>query len=230
MTIAFFDFDGTVITGDSGLICAWPTMRAGHLPAPVVASFVGRYLLYKAGLGTRHAMQRVGFACFRGHTLDTLRSRTSDLSSSHLSRKISPAMMAAIAHHRARGDKLYILTGAAHFFAEPLGRELGFDAVYGTQVEMADTLCTGRVDGEILDGDQKLRLANRLAEEAGHSLAECVFYSDHVADLPLLEAVGRPVCVGPHSKLRRIAVERGWPIVEHHDEQRPRELLQVGTG
>src|SRR5688572_8142969 len=136
MTVAFFDFDGTLITGDSGLICAWPTMRAGHLPPPIVLSFVGRYLLYKAGLGTRHQMQRVGFSCFRGHTLETLRSRTAELSSIHLAGRLSPAMASAVAHHRSRGDKLVILTGAAHFFAEPLGRELGFDAVHGTQVEI----------------------------------------------------------------------------------------------
>lgn len=215
MTIAFFDFDGTLLTGDSGLICAWPTIRAGDLPPPMVLAFVGRYLLYKAGLGTRHAMQRVGFGCFRGRTLAALRQRTAELSTSHLAAKLSPAMKAAVEHHRSRGDRLVILTGAAHFFAEPLGRELRFDAVHGTQVAFVEERCTGKVAGEILDGEAKLRLAERIAAEHGVSLDACAFYTDHVADLPLLERVGTPICVGPHKKLRAIAKTRGWSVVEH---------------
>ena len=36
-----------------------------------------------------------------------------------------------------------------------------------------------------------------------------------MADLPLLEAVGTPVAVGPHRPLARVARERGWRIVQH---------------
>lgn len=216
MTIAFFDFDGTLLTGDSGLICAWPTVREGHLPPSVVFGFVGRYMLYKAGLGTRHAMQEVGFACYRGHTLEALRARTTDLTRTHLTARLSPAMLEALAHHKAAGDRLYILTGAAHFFAEPLGRDLGFDGVHGTRVGFDERgLCDGRVSGTILDGDEKVRVATALAREHGVALEDCVFYTDHVADLPLLEVVGRPVCVEPHTKLRKVAAERRWPVVPH---------------
>ncbi len=226
MTIAFFDFDGTLLTGDSGLICAWPTVRGGHLPPSVVLGFVGRYMLYKAGLGTRHAMQEVGFACYRGHTLEALRARTADLSRTHLSARLSPAMLEALAHHKARGHRLYILTGAAHFFAEPLGRELGFDGVHGTQVGFdAAGLCDGRVRGAILDGTEKVKVASEIARGHGAALEECVFYTDHVADLPLLEVVGRPVCVGPHAKLRKVAEERRWPVVPH--EAARGELLEA---
>jgi len=40
-----------------------------------------------------------------------------------------------------------------------------------------------------------------------------------IADLPLLEAVGTPVAVGPNRALRKVAEERGWTIVHHE----PRE-------
>jgi hypothetical protein len=44
-------------------------------------------------------------------------------------------------------------------------------------------------------------------------LADCRAYSDSITDLPLLEAVGHPTAVNPDRALRRIAEERGWPIL-----------------
>jgi len=67
----------------------------------------------------------------------------------------------------------------------------------------------------ILEGPLKLAAAQKLAEARGVKLADCAFYSDHVADLPLLEAVGRPFAVGPHAPLAAIARARGWTVVPH---------------
>jgi putative phosphoserine phosphatase/1-acylglycerol-3-phosphate O-acyltransferase len=213
--IAFFDFDGTLLTGDSGLLCASPSVRLGLLRPGIVAEFVGRYALYKMGLGTRQAMQRVGFRCYRGRTLSQLRATTRDLHARYLSRHVSPAMKHAVELHRALGHRLVILTGAAHFFAEPFGEEWRFDEVHGTRMVYEDGICNGLVDGEILDGVNKRALAERLAREAGTTLARCSFYTDHVADLPLLEAVGRPIVVGQGKGLAKIARDQAWPWVPH---------------
>ncbi|MFT3773257.1 MAG: haloacid dehalogenase-like hydrolase [Minicystis sp.] len=79
----------------------------------------------------------------------------------------------------------------------------------------ADGLCTGRVEGEIAEGTVKLAAARAVADRAGVELDRCVFYTDHVADLPLLEVVGTPVAVGPNRALARVARERGYLILDH---------------
>jgi len=38
-------------------------------------------------------------------------------------------------------------------------------------------------------------------------------YSDSFSDLSMLEAVGFPVAVNPDRRLRRVARERGWPML-----------------
>ena len=48
-------------------------------------------------------------------------------------------------------------------------------------------------------------------------LEACTFYSDHIADLPLLEAVGTPVVVGSHRALGRLARARGWEVLPHDE-------------
>ena len=38
-------------------------------------------------------------------------------------------------------------------------------------------------------------------------------YSDSMSDLPMLEAVGRPVATNPGRRLRQIAERRGWEVL-----------------
>jgi putative phosphoserine phosphatase/1-acylglycerol-3-phosphate O-acyltransferase len=128
-------------------------------------------------------------------------------------------MLARVAAHQEKGDTLAILTASAFWFAEPIAAELGIDHVIGTRVGFEGGLCTGLVEGSIIDGVAKLEAATAFAGARGETLATATFYTDHVADLPLLEAVGAPVAVGPNRALERIAKARGWPIVPHGVER-----------
>src|SRR4051794_37262473 len=120
MTIAFFDFDGTLIVRDSGVICAIPSIRQRLLGPRIGARLIGTYLLSKAGLRTRADAQRIGFECYRGRSLTELRAIMQTLHDEHLRRFVSGPMRERVAKHRAAGDRLVILTASAFFFAEPL--------------------------------------------------------------------------------------------------------------
>jgi putative phosphoserine phosphatase/1-acylglycerol-3-phosphate O-acyltransferase len=215
VSIAFFDFDGTLLRRDSGVICAVPSIGQGLLGPRIGTRLIFTYLLSKAGLRTRTDAQRVGFECYAGRSLDQLRTIMTHLHENHLRAWVSPAMRREVDRQRAEGARLVVLTASAFFFAEPLARELELDEVLGTQVAFSDGLCTGRVDGQILEGEAKLAAARAYAEARSVPLSACTFYTDHVADLPLLEAVGAPVAVGPNRALARVARARGWPIVQH---------------
>jgi HAD superfamily hydrolase (TIGR01490 family) len=215
MGIAFFDFDGTLIERDSGVICAVPCMRNGLLGPGIGTRLIFTYLLSKMGLKTRADAQRVGFECYRGRSRDELRSIMRTLHDDHLSKFVSAPMQECVASHRAAGHRLVVLTASAPFFAEPLCAEIGIDELVATNVSFVDGVCSGNVEGHILDGDAKLAAAVRCAETHGVSLADCTFYTDHIADLPLLEAVGTPIVVGESSSLKRIARARGWRVIAH---------------
>jgi HAD superfamily hydrolase (TIGR01490 family) len=215
-TIAFFDLDGTLLRRDSGVICAIPSVRRGLLGPRIFAELTATYVLSKAGVRTRNDAMRVGFRCYEGRTLEDLRVLWRGLYDQHLRRFLSRPMLERVRHHKGAGDRLVILTASAFFVGEPFVSDLGFDELHGTRVSFgADGRCSGLVDGEILDGAAKLGVARRAAEELGVDLAACTFYSDHVADLPLLEGVGSPVVVGGSRALGRVAKARGWPVVPH---------------
>ncbi|MEZ5557377.1 MAG: hypothetical protein R3E86_02355 [Pseudomonadales bacterium] len=63
-----------------------------------------------------------------------------------------------------------------------------------------------------------------MARRLGTSLEDAYFYSDSGDDLPLLEAVGRPVVVNGKAVLTRLAAVRGWPQLQF---ERPGELEPV---
>jgi HAD superfamily hydrolase (TIGR01490 family) len=206
---AFFDFDGTLLTKESGVICAVPALRSGLLGAGAGARVIGTYVLSKMRLRTRTDAQLAGFRCYEGKSLGELRDAMRSLHASHMRRHVCPDVRERLDGHRARGDRLVILTASAFFFAEPLGAELGAEVV-GTQVGFTPAgVCTGLVDGKILDGDAKLAAARAVDAK----LDACTFYTDHIADLPLLEAVGKPVVVRPRRDLAKLARARGWEAI-----------------
>ena len=54
--------------------------------------------------------------------------------------------------------------------------------------------------------------SRRLAADGGYDLTDCYAYSDSITDLPMLEAVGHPTAVNPDRGLRKVALQRGWPV------------------
>ncbi|MGH6625695.1 MAG: HAD family hydrolase, partial [Burkholderiaceae bacterium] len=52
------------------------------------------------------------------------------------------------------------------------------------------------------------------ARQLGWADVQSTFYSDSINDLSLLEKVDHPVATNPDERLRAIAVERGWRILD----------------
>jgi HAD superfamily hydrolase (TIGR01490 family) len=218
VALAFFDFDGTLIRKDSGVICAVPSLRAGLVTPWVGARLIATYLLSKIGLTTRNDAMRVGFECYRGRSRDELRDIVQMLYDRHLVPFVSEPVRRRVEAHRSAGDRLVILTAAASFFPEPIARALGFDDVIGTELLFERGVCTGVVDGSIVEGPAKLEAARIYAAARAEPLEEGAFYGDHPSDLPLLSVVRSPVVVGSHRVLGRVARQRGWPVVTHEHE------------
>jgi HAD superfamily hydrolase (TIGR01490 family) len=114
--------------------------------------------------------------------------------------------------HHERGEPSYIVSAALQEVVEAMAEELGFDGALGTICEVEDGVYTGR-GVRSLHGEHKAAAVRELARERGYDLVRSTAYSDSHTDLPFLETVGNPVAVNPDRALRRVAVERGWPVL-----------------
>lgn len=93
--------------------------------------------------------------------------------------------------------------------------ELGIEGVAATHMELDERgHFTGRVEGEVVAGEGKVRAVCRWANEAIGEGAWRIAraYGDHFTDEPLLELADEPCAVCPGSTLSRIARRRGWRV------------------
>ena len=81
---------------------------------------------------------------------------------------------------------------------------------------------TGRLDGRVNHGREKARRVAMFVETRTIDLSRSYAYSDSVSDLPLLEMVGNPVAANPDARLRAVASDRGWRVMDFAARRRRR--------
>lgn len=120
-----------------------------------------------------------------------------------------PDTLLELLRHRARGDRVVLVSGSLHACLDPLARLLGADVLCTEQEVGADGRFTGRLDRSLV-GPGRLRTVRAALGAWGIDGAHCSAYADHETDLELLHAVGDPVVVGDDPVLRAVAADRGW--------------------
>lgn len=88
------------------------------------------------------------------------------------------------------GYRTAILSGGFDFFARRIQHKLGIDYVYANELEIVDGRVTGRVTGEVVDGQRKAELLTALAEQQNISLEQVVAVGDGANDLLMLSIAG----------------------------------------
>ena len=117
-----------------------------------------------------------------------------------------------VQHHRARGERVYIVSATLQEIVDHIADDLGFDGAIGSTCEIVDGRYTGR-SLRAAHGEGKARALRDLAGVDGLDLDASTAYSDSYSDVPFLEAVGHPVAVNPDRRLKSIARARAWPMI-----------------
>jgi HAD superfamily hydrolase (TIGR01490 family) len=130
---------------------------------------------------------------------------------------IRPQATALVESHRARGDRVALVTSTNDFVTAPIAAAFGIEALIATRLACAgDGTPTGRIDGTAAFREGKVvRVGQWLAASgaAWTDFARTSVYSDSVNDLALLEKATDPVATNPSPELAAIARTRGWRIL-----------------
>ena len=134
---------------------------------------------------------------------------------------ITPAIhdqaLALLQQHRDAGDEVLIITATNEFITHPIAQALGVPQLLAMELERdADGWITGEIRGVPSMREGKVRRMEQWL--AGRGLTwqdvDSTFYSDSMNDVPLLERVNHPVATNPDARLRALAQERGWRILD----------------
>lgn len=88
------------------------------------------------------------------------------------------------------GYKTAILSGGFDYFAAYLQQKLGVDYIYANQLDIANGKLTGKVIGEVVNGERKAALLKHIAEQEDILLEQVIAVGDGANDLPMLSIAG----------------------------------------
>jgi phosphoserine phosphatase len=88
------------------------------------------------------------------------------------------------------GYKLALISGGFSFFADALKERLSLDYAFANDLEMDGDVLTGKVEGTIVNPEQKSMLLKVIAQQEKISLDQVVAIGDGANDLPMLATAG----------------------------------------
>lgn len=88
------------------------------------------------------------------------------------------------------GYKVGILSGGFTYFANHLKQRWGLDCVSANELDIVDGKLTGKVSGEIVNGEKKAELLQKMAHSYGIDMRQTVAVGDGANDLPMLSIAG----------------------------------------
>jgi HAD superfamily hydrolase (TIGR01490 family) len=213
---AFFDLDKTIIAKSSALAFGRPFYRDGLISKREMIKTAYTQLAFRMQGFDDQQMARL-----RDHIANLCKGwrvdQVSQIVNETLHELISPYIYAEAAalidEHRSAGRDIVVVSTSGEEMVRPIADQLGISTVIATRMVVKDGRYTGEVD-YYAAGPTKAEAARALAQQRGYDLSECFAYSDSVSDVPLLETVGHATVVNPDRGLRRVASERGWPVLE----------------
>jgi phosphoserine phosphatase len=95
-----------------------------------------------------------------------------------------------IASLKQLGYRIGILSGGFTYFANHLKDRFGLDCVSANELDIVDGRLTGRVKGDIVNGEKKAELLQRMARQLGIDMRQTIAVGDGANDLPMLSIAG----------------------------------------
>ena len=214
MALAIFDLDNTLIANDSDFLWGEFLVQSGHVDAEDFAKQNAQfYEDYKNGNLDIFAYQRFALKPLSEQSMETLNEWHAEFMRTFIEPIILPKAQALVDQHKAKGDRVIIITATNTFITRRIGLRYGIAELLGTNGEIINNRYTGEVDGIPTFQEGKVTRLNEWLKREQETLDGSYFYSDSFNDLPLLKIVDNPVVVDGDEKLQAIAKENDWPCI-----------------
>ena len=210
---AFFDFDGTLIQGDS--ILYWLRFYYRHRPGRFVFLIANALGLMLCGLRliSSHTLKRIFLWPLSFEKAAELDLLAADFVREEIAPRLRASVMEKLREHQASGYHVVVISASGMFYLQHLRDLLPPGClILGTELEWGKGFLKLPVyRGGNLRGENKIRRLKGMG--LGAAGVGGYAYSEHHHDIPLLRFVEHPVCVGPTRRLHKLARELGWPTL-----------------
>jgi putative phosphoserine phosphatase/1-acylglycerol-3-phosphate O-acyltransferase len=227
---AFFDLDGTLVAGFTGVIMTQDRLRRGQLSVGEFIGMVQAGLNHQLGRSEFEDLIGKGARMLRGSSLSDVDELAERLFVQQIQGRIYPEMRDLVRAHMARGHTVVLSSSALTVQVEPVARFLGIENILSNKFETDDDgVITGNVLKPILWGPGKARAVQGFAARNDVDLAKSYFYADGDEDVALMYLVGHPRPTNPAGKMAAVAAKRGWPVLRFTSRSGSNPLSQLRT-
>ncbi len=216
--VALFDLDHTLIPFDSDfewneftIALGW---RDGEQFRQANETFFAQY---RAGTLDIHAYVRFATQAIREQGASKSIAARARFIGARVLKDIQKQALELVQAHQAAGDAVVIVTATNAFVTRPIADAFGVAELIAIDLAKdAQGEYTGEIAGTPSFREGKVtRVESWLAaRKLGWQDVETTFYSDSMNDLPLLEKVTHAVATNPDERLRKLAIERKWRILD----------------
>jgi HAD superfamily hydrolase (TIGR01490 family) len=214
-TAAFFDLDKTIIAKSSTLAFSREFQAGGLISRGAVLRSAYAQFVYLVGGADHDQMEKMRHFMSQlcaGWDVETVKEIVGDTLHNIVDPLVYDEAVSLIEEHHLAGRDVIIVSTSGSEVVEPIGQMLGADKVVATRMEVRDGKYTGEI-GFYAYAENKATAIRDLASRRGYDLTRSYAYSDSITDVAMLEEVGHPHAVNPDKDLRRVARDRGWPIL-----------------
>lgn len=215
MTLAIFDLDNTLLSGDSDYAWGEFLVQKDLVDRKYHARRNAEHFEdYKAG-----KLNIDDFIEFQLEPLKTIpRVVLEETRAEFLQEVIRPMItesaLSLVQSHREQEHTLMIITATNQFITQPIAAEFGIELLIATEVEESNGRFTGKTVGTPSFREGKVHRLKNWLKNRHENLHNSWFYSDSHNDLPLLYLVDNPVALNPDPLLKKEATLRRWKIIQ----------------
>lgn len=226
--VALFDLDHTLIPIDSDHAWGEFTIGLGWVDGQdFKRQNDAFYEQYKVGTLDVYAYMRFATAAICRQGEKNALAAHAAFMQQVVNPSIGAPALELLRQHQQNGDAVVIVTATNEFVTRPIAAALGVSELIAVELERSTNHShspngtetgwyTGAIRGVASFREGKVTRVEQWLQTHGLSwdTVHTTFYSDSLNDLPLLEKVNIPVATNPEPRLRALATERGWRILE----------------
>lgn len=222
MKLALFDLDHTLLPLDSDHAWGVFTTTLGWTdPVDFSRRNDEFYAHYKAGTLDIHEYIRFSTLAICCQGAMKSEAAHADFMRAVIEPAIKPQVLELVRTHQNQGDQVVIITATNEFVTRPIAKAFGVYELIAVELEREESSddagwFTGEIKGVPSFREGKVTRIEAWLEVRNLRLAdvESTFYTDSINDLSLMENVTHPVATNPDDRLRAIAVQKGWRILD----------------
>lgn len=220
MKLAIFDFDGTLLDGQTMMyFLKYYISHKG--PKLIFIKTMLRLLKlaidYKLGSkydqqAFRHQAVRISLSLIEGKSKEETDAYFNKLYNI-MENDLNQAVFHELQELKSQGYKIIILSGCFEMLLKKFNKSFQADHIIGTQLTFENNYLSIDKHTEIITGKNKVKAIEAKLDMSQYDLKNSIAYGDSALDRYIFQLVGSKVAVKPDDKLHKYAQENNYRIM-----------------